>query len=64
MMSALERLGVPIDEFVNFDTLAADARKFVAKGLPAILTWFKFDMLPKVHWAANGKPVDPQISLI
>jgi hypothetical protein len=61
MMSALERLGVPIDEFVNYDTLAADARKFVGKGLPANLAWFKFDMLPKVHWAGSGKNVDPQI---
>jgi hypothetical protein len=61
MMSALERLGVPIDEFVNFDTLAADARKFLAKGAPANLAWFKFDMLPRVHWAATGKPVDQEI---
>jgi hypothetical protein len=61
MMSAMERLGVPIDEFVNFDTLAADARKFLARGAPANLSWFKFDMLPKVHWAESGKAVDPQI---
>jgi hypothetical protein len=61
MMSALERLGVPIDEFVNFDTLAADARKFLAKGAPANLAWFKFDLLPRVHWSATSKQVEPDI---
>lgn len=53
LMSALEALGEPVDRFLNRGKLQEDARRALAKGVPADLTWFPFDGLPKVHWQDN-----------
>jgi hypothetical protein len=61
MMSALEALGVSVDEFLDRPGLLKEAQKLLAKGLPEALAWFPFDRLPTVHWSDDGKPVDPSI---
>jgi|GEM_PF-231125 len=61
IMNALERLGVPVDSFLNLKGLPEEAEKGLARGVPAGLTWFPFDILPVVRWAESGEPVAPQI---
>jgi hypothetical protein len=57
MMAALELLGVPVDRFLKRETLEDDARKGLAKGVPADIAWFPWDALPAVHWADTGQAV-------
>jgi hypothetical protein len=61
MMVALERLGVPLEEFVSTDGLLKEARTLLDKGIPEALKWLDLDRLPKVRWAATGKPVRKEI---
>jgi len=60
-LSALEKLGEPIEEFLDRDRLAADAAKNLKKGLPPALQWFPWDQLPAVRWQDSGDPVPPDI---
>lgn len=57
MLTALERLGEPIDPFLDRDKLQADAVKNLKKGTPAALEWFPFASLPEVRWQAGGERV-------
>jgi hypothetical protein len=57
LMSALEALGEPVDRFLNRAKLQEDAKRALAKGVPAELDWFPFDGLPQVHWQDNGELV-------
>lgn len=61
MMNALQTLGVPLDEFLGIDQLAAEAEAGLKKGIPASLAWFPFDVLPAVHWRESGAPVPPVV---
>jgi hypothetical protein len=61
MMSALESLGVPLEQFISLDGLLKEAKALVAKGVPKDLAWFPFDGLPRVRWAKSDKPVDSSI---
>ena len=61
MLKALERLGVPPDEFLSRKTLAKDTAKVAAKGAPPALAWLNFDLLPKVHWEDSGAEVERDI---
>ncbi|HAB18526.1 MAG TPA: hypothetical protein DCE44_19055, partial [Verrucomicrobiales bacterium] len=61
MMSALELLGAPVEQFLDRKTLLEEAEKGVGKGVPEDLKWFPFAALPAVHWSDNGKPVEPEI---
>jgi hypothetical protein len=61
MMSALELLGAPVDQFLDRDGLLKEAEKGVAKGAPEDLKWFPFDQMPAVHWQDTGKGVEPVI---
>ncbi len=61
MIGALERLGVPPDEFLDREGLVKEARKFTAKPPPAALAWFPLQQLPVVHWNDNGALVAPEI---
>jgi hypothetical protein len=58
IMSALELLGAPVDQFLDRDALLTEAEKGVGKGVPEDLKWFPFGQLPAVHWLDNGKRVD------
>ena len=62
MMVALERLGVPLEEFVSTDGLLKEAKTLLDKGVPSALKWLDLDRLPKVRWAATGKPVRKEIT--
>jgi len=57
LMEALEKLGVPTDEFLDRTVLKSDAAKALRKGMPKNLDWFPFETLPVVHWD-NGDVVD------
>ncbi|MDQ3625354.1 MAG: DUF4132 domain-containing protein, partial [Verrucomicrobiota bacterium] len=61
MMSALEQLGVPVEQFLDRPGLREEAVKGLAKGVPAALASFRFDTLPAVHWADTGARVEPEI---
>jgi hypothetical protein len=61
MMVALERLGVPLEEFVSTDGLLKEAKALLDKGIPPALKWLDLDRLPKVRWAATGKPARKEI---
>jgi hypothetical protein len=61
MMSALEQLGVPVEQFLDRAGLLKDAAKGLGKGIPEDLQWFPFDQLPAVHWAENGRVVEAEI---
>jgi Domain of unknown function (DUF4132) len=60
-MRSLERLGAPLDEFLNRDQLLSDAQKGLNKGVPAALNEFPFANLPTVHWTDNHQAVEPTI---
>lgn len=61
MMSALELLGAPVEQFLDRKALFKEAEKGVAKGVPEDLKWFPFGSLPLVHWSDNSKAVEPTI---
>ena len=61
MIGALERLGVPPEEFLDRGALARDACKTSAKGAPAAMAWFPLAQLPVVHWADTGAVVEPEV---
>jgi hypothetical protein len=50
MMTALEKLGVPIDRFLDRPGLAKAAAKGLAKGIPKDLAWVPMDALPTPAW--------------
>ena len=60
-MASLERLGVPIDEFLDRPGLAAEADKGLARPLSDELAWFPFDRLPAVHWQDTGKRIPADV---
>jgi hypothetical protein len=57
LLDTLELLGRPVDKYLKRDSLEAEARKTLAKGMPKDLEWFPWTALPKVHWADTGQPV-------
>jgi hypothetical protein len=61
MMSALETMGVPIDEFLDRAGLIAEAKAGLAKGLPAGLDWVQAPLIPSVRWSGSGQEVDREI---
>lgn len=61
MMSALEAVGAPVEQFLNRESLLKEATEVVARGVPSDLLWFPFERLPVVHWADNGQALDPVI---
>ena len=57
ILSALERLGVDISEFLSPTLLVAEAKKGATTARPASIAWFPFDAIPDVSWA-TGTRVD------
>lgn len=57
MMTALEALGVPLDDILSPDQANAEAAKGMKSGVPAALAWMPMDSLPTVHWARGGDTV-------
>nr|HNH83188.1 HEAT repeat domain-containing protein [Acidobacteriota bacterium] len=61
LLTALEKLGASVDEFLNRDGLMAEANDGLKKGIPDALSWFPFDQLPALHWSDTGELIDPKI---
>jgi len=45
----------------NRATLLEKSARGLAAGMPEALSWFPFQQLPPVHWANDGRPVEPEI---
>jgi len=50
LLDALQAFGRPVENYLDRSTLATQAEKAVAKGLPKDLAWFPWDALPPLHW--------------
>jgi len=62
MLTALEKLGEPIEPYLDRERLMADAQKGLKKGTPPALEWFPWARLPKVRWQDSGEPVPVEIA--
>lgn len=60
MLRALVGLGEPIGRFLDRSALEKDAKKVLAKGVPAALAFLSIDTLPRVSWK-DGTAVSPEI---
>lgn len=61
IMHALDALKANVDEFLNRDELAAEAKAGLAKKLPKGAEWVPLDTLPKVHWDDTGAQVPADV---
>ena len=60
LLTALEKLGGSVDEFIGRDKLLQDATVGV-KRPPRSMMWFPMDKLPVVRWSSDNKPLEPII---
>ena len=60
-MAALEKLGVPVDEFLDRPGLLREAENGLGKGVPEDLTWFPFEQLPPMHWQDTGEQIGTEV---
>jgi hypothetical protein len=61
MMTALERLGADVNEFLDRAALKNEAEAGLAKKRPAGMAWVPLERLPAVRWKDTGEAVDPQV---
>ncbi len=61
IMLALDALKANVDQFLNRDDLASEAKSGLSKKLPKGMEWVPLDNLPKLHWEDTGKQVDTTI---
>lgn len=61
IMSALEKLGADVNEFLKRKDLLADAAKGLAKKRPKDSEWIPLESLPTLHWESDGKTVAPEL---
>ncbi len=54
MLDALELFGEPVEKYLDRNSLAAEAKKSLSKGIPKDLAWFPWAALPTVRWADTG----------
>lgn len=57
MLDALQALDQPVEKYLDRSSLAAEAGKSLAKGMPKDLEWFPWASLPVVRWQDSGEPV-------
>ncbi|HET7431604.1 MAG TPA: DUF4132 domain-containing protein [Nocardioides sp.] len=57
LLDALVAIGEDAETYLDPEATTATAEKFVAKGLPAALSWLDWDAVPEVTWASSGDPV-------
>ncbi|HEY3508131.1 MULTISPECIES: DUF4132 domain-containing protein [Kribbella] len=62
LLDALESFGLPVEKYVDRESLRNDAETGLAKGLPKGLEWMRWDQLPEVHWSDNGEVVPPELT--
>jgi hypothetical protein len=60
LLTALERIGEPIEQYLDRDRLLADAVKGLAKKAPTAAEWIPLESLPSLRWD-DGTPVDQSI---
>lgn len=60
ILTALERLGEPIDKYLDRKRLLAESNKGLAKKIPNAAEWIALDSLPSLRWD-DGTPVDSAI---
>jgi len=60
LLTALERLGESIDQYLDPKKLLAEADKGLTKKLPSGSDWIPLEALPTLRWT-DGKPVDKRI---
>jgi hypothetical protein len=61
MMTSLARLGLPPEHFLDCAGLREESARVLARKTPEAMNWFPFHRLPAVHWADNGRLVEPEI---
>ena len=61
MLDALQILGEPVDKYLKRDSLLAEAKKQLAKGVPKDMEWLPLDSIPEVRWTDNGEQVPPEV---
>jgi hypothetical protein len=61
MMTSLARAGLPPELFLDRAGLREESARVLARKIPEALNWFPFHRLPAVHWADNGRLVEPEI---
>ena len=61
MMTSLARLGLPPEQFLDRAGLLEESARVLARKIPDAMSWFPFHRLPAVHWADNGRLVEPEI---
>ncbi len=61
ILTALEKLGVPMEPYLDRDKLEADVAKGLKKGIPEALHWFPWAGLPKVHWRDTKKEIPAEV---
>jgi len=61
MMASLAQIGIPPEHWLDRAGLREESARGLAEGIPESLSWFPFQRLPPVHWADNGRLVEPEI---
>jgi len=61
LLDALQALGQPVEKYLDRASLATQASKGLAKGLPKDLAWLRWDGVPAVHWADTGEVVSSEV---
>ena len=61
ILTALEKLGEPIEPYLDRKKLHADAEKGLKKGTPEALGWFPWAGLPRLHWSDTGKKIPAEV---
>lgn len=57
LLNALTAIGEDAETYLDPAGTAAAAAEFVAKGLPASLSWLDWESLPELTWASTGETV-------
>ncbi len=60
LLTALEKLGANVDEFIGREKLLEDATKGNQRLLRS-MCWFPLDKLPVVRWASDNEPLPHQV---
>ncbi len=61
MMTSLAQLGLPPEQLLDRAGLLEESSRVPARPTPELMSWFPFPRLPPVHWADNGRRVEPEI---
>jgi hypothetical protein len=61
ILTALERLGEPIEPYLDRERLQSEAAKGLKNGIPEALAWFPWDALPVVHWQDTGERIAAEV---